>query len=65
MGWGELVEPCERVELWNVLGDLGLVMLLCIPSTVGAVAVSLTCNGDGVGFRGVLRPSAERGTCAF
>ena len=35
------------------------------PSAVATVTVSLTCNGDGVGFRGVVRPSAERGSCAF
>lgn len=44
---------------------MGLLALLCIASTVAAEAVSLTCKGDGVGFRGVLRPSAERGTGAF
>lgn len=44
---------------------MGHSILLCVPSTVAAVAVSLTCNGDGVGFRDVMRPSPERGTCAF
>lgn len=62
---GELGEDRERFVFWRAVGDLGLPIVRCVLSTVAAVTVSLTCNGEGVDFRGVLRPSTERGTCAL
>lgn len=62
---GELGEDCEGLDFWHRMGDWGLLLLLCTPSTVAAGALSLTCNGDGVGCRGVLRPSTECENWAF
>ena len=62
---GELGEDRERLVFWSAVGDVGLPIVRYVPSTITAVTVSLTCNGEGVDFRGVLRPSTERGTCAL
>lgn len=56
-------ECCEPLAVLSDGGDIGLLGLFCVRSSVFGVATSLACNGLGVGLRCVKRPSAGRENC--